>query len=148
MANENQQRDTAGRPVAAAAAGTTTPAPTKAQSEIGPTTYGAGEVKQHGPDDQETKDAYAAGHPSKGIAAARDEAAGKATTGQPVRPGFSNPENQGQVQTGATGTVQPFQGTVRVRMLQDRDGRLTGQIVDLPQAEAQPLIDQGAAQQL
>lgn len=51
-------------------------APVKAQSEIGPTTFGEGgegNVVKHGPDDPETKRAYAAGHPSKGIAAQRED---------------------------------------------------------------------------
>lgn len=147
-----QPRTTAGRP-AAAPGGAEQPAPTNAQSEIGPTTYGAGEVVQHSAEDQVTRDAYAAGHPSQGIAAQRD-AARAGTTGQPVQPGFSNPENRGQAPaTGTTApttgtTAAPQQGVVRVRMTQERDGRLPGQILDLPQAEAQSLIDQGAAERL
>lgn len=140
MDNEKQPqpKTTDGRTVAP---GTdAAPARPKAQSEIGPTTYGEGGVTQHGADDAETKAAYAAGHPSQGIAAARE-----GTTGQPVRPGFSNP--QGATAAPATAAAgQP--GVVRVRMTQDRDGRTTGQIVDLPEAEAQALIDQGVAQRL
>jgi hypothetical protein len=40
-------------------------APVKAQTEIGPTTFvEGGEIIQHGPNDPETKEAYAAGHPA------------------------------------------------------------------------------------
>ena len=57
----------------------------KAQSEIGPTTYGLpGGPVAHGPDDPETKAAYAAGHPSHGIAAQRAAAAAKAAGESPA----------------------------------------------------------------
>lgn len=55
------------------------PAPVQAQSEIGPTTYGEGGVlTHHGPNDPETKAAYAAGHPSEGIVKPSDGSIGTA----------------------------------------------------------------------
>lgn len=75
---------TAGQPVTATQPPAAAAAP-KAQSEIGPTTFGGpnGPV-HHGANDPETKAAYAAGHPSHGIAAQRAAAGKPATTSTPA----------------------------------------------------------------
>lgn len=113
----------------------------KAQSEIGPTTYGGpnGPVN-HGPNDPETKAAYAAGHPSDGIANQRARTAAgmsqtAAGTAQPA--GATNPAGQPNA---------PQPGTQRVRMVRDDGGHTNGQHLDLPADEAQRLISSGAAQ--
>jgi hypothetical protein len=150
-------------------AGTTggdAPAP-KAQSEIGPTTFGeGGRVIQHGADDPVTRDAYKLGHPADGIAQQRAHAAtapgntatgtgtagpqitGTGTVAQPAagsatQPG-TQPGNQPATQTGPhqAGTEAT---TRRVQMLRDEGGYSGGQTVDVPADRAQQLIDSGAA---
>lgn len=115
---------------------------TKAQSEIGPITYGGpnGPVS-HAAGDAETKSAYAAGHPAQGIEHQRAQASpqqqGQPQQGQPAA----------QAQTTSSGTAQSA-GTLHVRMVRDEGAHTAGQEVDLPIDEAHRLIGAGAAQQV
>lgn len=85
------------------------PAP-KSQSEIGPVTYGGpnGPVN-HGPDDPETKTAYAAGHPSFGLAQQRaaQPTPGTTTPAKPFQPGQSNPGGPNAPVTPEPGPGEP-----------------------------------------
>lgn len=128
---------------------------TKAQSEIGPTTYGGpnGPVG-HGPNDPETKAAYAAGHPAQGIEHQRaQDAAGNANapgaraaaqTAQSAQQPAQTAQQPGQPQTTQQAT-QP--GQTRVRMTQDYLGHANGTEVTVDDATAKAWIDAGAAVQ-
>jgi len=143
---------------------TTEPQAPKAQSEIGPTTYGApGGPIAHGADDAVTKEAYALGHPAEGIAAraAKEQPGAAARLGTEVargtfRPGQTNPEGTTPHPQGTTPPATqrstanqagaPQGGMQRVRMVRDEGGHTAGQEVTLPADEARGLTDSGAAQ--
>lgn len=138
---------TPGAPVTA-----TEPPGPKAQSEIGPTTYGApGGPIAHAADDPVTQEAYALGHPARGIAVQRAEQGqgAAARLGTEVargtfKPGQTNPEG---TTPHPQGTSAPAATTMqRVRMVRDEGGHTTGQEVTLPAEEARRLTDSGAAQ--
>lgn len=142
---------TGGQPAPGTTGTTTEPQAPKAQSEIGPTTYGGpkGPVA-HGPDDAETKAAYALGHPSQGLAAQRQAAQGN-TQAQPqaFRPGQTNPEGRTPNPQGTSAPGAPQSGQMqRVRMTRDEGGHTAGQEVTLPADEAKQLTDRGAAEAL
>lgn len=80
-------------------------APAKAQSEIGPTSYTEADgIVKHGPNDPETKAAYAAGHPADGIVKTRAARGGEAA---PITDGKSVPGSRTTEVVNGPGTKAP-----------------------------------------
>lgn len=73
MPKASKSKTTAAAPQpAGVTTGTETASVVQAQSEIGPISYRDGQAPHpHGPDDEETKAAYAAGRPTQGLAYAQ-----------------------------------------------------------------------------
>jgi len=84
------------------------------------------------------------GGSSQGAPSGQATGAGSAasTSGSPAGAGTAG---SGQAASGAP-SGQPAAGTTRIRMTRDENAYRTGQTVDLPEAEAQRLVQAGAAE--